>query len=1052
MQKDFLQSLKLEISKTFKLVAYERIAFHKILGILKNESGMKILLRDIKNSSELVRKSAISTIKNFNFPEITKELFGLLEEKITNEEIFHIFDHLDMFGNVEYEQGLIDYIGKYIEKTDYIKYLTRAITVLGNIGKDSEVSQQYLKSIIENNESFEKLRCSAIEIINVNDDIQFYESLLKEDNDKISYTVYRTLARIIDERNVKIDDEKTDDLFTKKPDQEDRYILQVRVLLGKMTVRFEAYSNEVKSAFILAMISTGHREFIVYTMKAMTSDDPDLIDKTLFVILDNIENLTSADKLFRSLIALPSVTKRDNTIIVDIFTKYFTQIKDKRSEVLIRDKIYNYIVVMLDSYFETYRKDFMIPEIMEKGYPKEFQLIRRFILRRFNPDLKLKILRYFNTEDTTLKSLLYEISEKVPYTSDDDQTALESFVDILWEKDKKIREISASRIHDIDFEKRYLRNKIIRLCQIIGRLRIEEASANLVKIFNYVKKYYDQDIYNSVTYTLSLLNYPYMLGELEVLLFSGNLNEKKWAVKLLSLFSDQRSLNIMLDFLRDNHKSDSDLVQKILRIVVKRDVSNNVAANEVAKEILDDNSDSDIRKYAIILIGCCGNESDIEILNELFQSLESVIEKEAIVHAISVIIGMNDSYNKTQVLSYLKEYLKDSGIKIRIFASATLLKMGDKDVLHSIREMMIIKNQQIQREVLMIIGEYMSLDLAYFLVSLLRDEYAISQDIIPLIKMLKEEDLKEIDHFIVNLFKKYEGASFDFDYGVRKSAQKSDDQKIKYFSKKEVIVLKIEILDYFKIEKLARENQIILDFNKYYKTILENIIENKGIISSSTGGKIIAYFPSAQPAGMVGLDVIGLTRQYNYTLKDEDHIHVSIYADILEKDIVNNELIISSDVEMDIVKKAPVADRVIVNSFLADLLAHSYKCVPFPESIFYSKGYEVTFRELETPLNFLVLAEEVVRKIENEEKRRVDIEKQIEEGVKNQVIERRSPSAIAYAKAMDEIGKILKKELASIHKYVSNRSTDRELIKTVEKMLTQTNKRYMHETSKIMID
>ena len=52
-----------------------------------------------------------------------------------------------------------------------------------------------------------------------------------------------------------------------------------------MTSQFDDYSNMVKTAFINAMICSNHREFLIYTMKALTSDDSELVDMVLHLLL-----------------------------------------------------------------------------------------------------------------------------------------------------------------------------------------------------------------------------------------------------------------------------------------------------------------------------------------------------------------------------------------------------------------------------------------------------------------------------------------------------------------------------------------------------------------------------------------------------------------------------------------------------------------------------------------------------------------------------------------------------------------------------------------------
>ncbi len=51
---------------------------------------------------------------------------------------------------------------------------------------------------------------------------------------------------------------------------------------------------------------------------------------------------------------------------------------------------------------------------------------------------------------------------------------------------------------------------------------------------------------DAAAHTLSILNYSYMLGEIEVLLTTGNPEDQNRALDYLSLFTEQRSLNIIL--------------------------------------------------------------------------------------------------------------------------------------------------------------------------------------------------------------------------------------------------------------------------------------------------------------------------------------------------------------------------------------------------------------------------------------------------------------------------------------------------------------------------
>jgi hypothetical protein len=59
MDNDFLQGIKLEISRTVTLNAYERIAFHKILAVEKSENGAGILYATLINQMQLEKAPSL---------------------------------------------------------------------------------------------------------------------------------------------------------------------------------------------------------------------------------------------------------------------------------------------------------------------------------------------------------------------------------------------------------------------------------------------------------------------------------------------------------------------------------------------------------------------------------------------------------------------------------------------------------------------------------------------------------------------------------------------------------------------------------------------------------------------------------------------------------------------------------------------------------------------------------------------------------------------------------------------------------------------------------
>ena len=111
-----------------------------------------------------------------------------------------------------------------------------------------------------------------------------------------------------------------------------------------------------------------------------------------------------------------------------------------------------------------------------------------------------------------------------------------------------------------------------------------------------------------------MLNYSYMLGELELFLTSGDDLEQRKGVKLLSQFSDQRSLNILLDYLKDRVDQSSDITISILNILMTRDISANMTANQVLKMVIESSKEPEIKRLAILCLGRCRNDADIDYL------------------------------------------------------------------------------------------------------------------------------------------------------------------------------------------------------------------------------------------------------------------------------------------------------------------------------------------------------------------------------------------------------------------------------------------------------
>ena len=1054
MEKDLLQSIKLELSKSFKLLPYERISLHRILGIQKTENGMRILLNEL-NKDPLIRESAIATLKCFSHGDIEAPFTELLMKQITLEEKLDILQYFETCGTPEIIPVLIAYIDQNRDQPDQRDVVARCFEVLRLVGGESQQVMDYFQSVAFDSEMDLNIRSMAIVGLSAFREIGHYEELLKEKNDLVTCAVYQALSLLCAALARKSEEMKTeeDQIFTYLPDSEDKLILNIRVLLGKMTVHFDEYSDRAKIEFINAMLNSNHREFIIYTMKVLTSEKMEFVERVLHLLLGNIQKLRDPDKLFRNLISLSVDTDRQNETVVEVFTQYFHNLSENRKNNLLRDKIYNYMIVTLETFFESYRKEFMITDVMEKNYPENFQRVRRFIMGKFPGEIKKRLLHYLRNENrTAIQKLLSIMADRITRITEDEKADFDSLLEILYDGDEKSREIAATRIEDVNLEKRYLRNRIIRLCELIGQLRISNASTILVKIFNYVKKYHDADIFNATAHSLSMLNYSYMLGELELLLNSGDVAEQKKGVELLSYFTDQRSLNILLDYLKERADQDSELMIQILGILARRDIQNNMTAGQILKKIIENNKNQEIRKLSIICLGLCGNDLDINYLDRIFSLEDNSLPKEAVVQAIGHIMNLSENYNRRQVVKSLQEYLKDPGIRIRIYACSLLMQMGNKDALKSIRDMMIIKNKNIQREILSIVSAQKSLEFSYFLIFLLKEEYAISGDIIAALKMLPREELVEIDHFIVNIFKKYE--SPDFDIGEsRGQAHKDED----YVSQKGVehagkTLLYIDVLNYSERVEEVNMPGMAMVFSRINELTLAEAQKNKGIISCIGEGKVLSYFPDPAMAAYSALGIINNLKYFNSTRAAEEKVYTLIYIISDKFKIINGELLFLPDQKFRIMSSSPLKNRIIIDNRSEELLREDFSCELLPENMFERNSLMMDFHELIDPVNFMTVAQEILGRLVREEQEREKMKLQLDEEIKKHKRQQSSPTAIAYMQALDDLGKIMKNDLNEINKYIQRRSTDREMINNVNRMLSDVYKRFLVESSKIIVE
>ena len=135
-----------------------------------------------------------------------------------------------------------------------------------------------------------------------------------------------------------------------------------------------------------------------------------------------------------------------------------------------------------------------------------------------------------------------------------------------------------------------------------------------------------------------------------------------------------------------------------------------------------------------------------------------------------------------------------------------------------------------------------------------------------------------------------------------------------------------------------------------------------------------------------------------------------------------------------------------------NLLSENFYSEILPEIVFKKNESEGSFFELISPVNLILLSEGILRRLREVEQEKKQKELDLEAEMKKRKGDNRSPTAIAYAQTLDDIGRILKNDLSEIERFVEKRTTDRELISNVHKMLDNAYKRFFVEKSKMFLE
>lgn len=235
------------------------------------------------------------------------------------------------------------------------------------------------------------------------------------------------------------------------------------------------------------------------------------------------------------------------------------------------------------------------------------------------------------------------------------------------------------------------------------------------------------------------------------------------------------------------------------------------------------------------------------------------------------------------------------------------------------------------------------------------------------------------------------------------------------------------------------------------KAILSEIEKHRGYVSKVTDGNIVSVFTDPVDAASAALRIHEATLRFNAMRLLEKRIKLSIKTITAMVKIMGDEIVFLPEYIKGLMSRLPVVNRVIVDSASLKLIEHNFHIEPFPEIIFTGPESSDGYFELISPINSFPLLEGILNDTGRRERERIDAQKKLEEDSRKRRQDSGKNNAVEYIKVMDDVGKIIKHELDEMIKYVQKRSTDRELISNVEKRVSNINKIYLTETTRIIM-
>ncbi|MCX8123391.1 MAG: HEAT repeat domain-containing protein [Spirochaetes bacterium] len=1029
MERDILQSIKLELTKNLKFTPYLRICLHPFIANSKIEVAHNILCAEL-SAEPIIRFSAIRTITQYLLPGFTDLFHTLFQQPITDEEKVQICKYLATYGNKQTVELFTNYIMQNYNKESNYSVVQQCMETLRILMVPDNNLLTTLKDILNDTATSEIIRYYAIRLLSIYNDIHLL-SALTQDNDYTLSAIFDAVSYI----SHYCITQKTQKNGTSTTESEDNLIIEARVFLSKMLSQFDEFSSMVKIACLNALIVSKHRETNDYVLKVLNGKSENEKEELLFLLQHKIMLLRDPEPLIRALISFGTISSHHNAIIVDIILNYFTSLQSDRTSALLKDKLFNYFTVTLDSFFELYRKNYMISNVEEKNYPEAVRKVRDFILSKFTPQILHKIIHYLRHEQIQeIQKIIALITTHLPYVDSSTREPFSLLIEMLYDSDPKSREISASRLETIDFEKRFLQERIVRLCNIIAQLNIQSAATLLVKIYNYLKKYRDEILFESCIQTLSRMRYPYMLGELELMLLSGDRKEQLFSLKYFSNYKDQQAASILFELLKSTPPPNPEVTLEALNLLAHAETTQYKNSTEILRSIIETNNDVAIKQSAILTLGHCGNEKELEWLITLFADTNEILVKETILQAIGSIVPRLRDFNKRALTQFLLDCMKESGIRIRIYACALLLQLNNKDVERYIKEMLIIKNRDIQIEMLYIFHNYAMPEFSYFLLSLLKEEYAIGHQIISLLLNLPAETCDDIVNFIANMYRKN-------GIDISQTTPQITVKPGKLDAVKDLFIISIKMLAY--------ENPVLLEelatsLANFQSLILDHCKKNNCITYSLLPGSVIVY--SNNP-----LNIADAFIAIKHTITQHNSSAAMPFKAIIQS---YNARTIHAGQDILLVADEKYTDDILYNYAIIDenlynAIHQEFTCTHLPH-IFANPPHTALYY-ISNKINSIIEAQQTLDQIMLNETTKKEKERELLDEIKKRKLHLQSQGSAEYLATLEKLNGILHNEINEINKLIQKRSTDRELNTQVARMLENLKKKIFLEISNFIM-